>query len=286
MHNFNKVEKTYLKKIIDAHKLEDWKKMQFYSLVYSIFNRTIILKPSNSIGFEIDEDIESNNIEEQIKFKTSLIEGYLPLVNIANLFQYLESNHLINIIPYYHLEWISQGLDNFMVVHPQIDSVEGDEYMKIKSNEELKIRFPIFDPLTVNYLITNYSKIVCPSKELIDLVKNDFKTQEELQFEAQISLMEKQHACAMGKANEQITKATYSLWISWGALVSSAIFGIFSLCNETTIEKTQFEQILKKETMPAVIRTEITNDTIKANIVNWPEKKRPDVGRKNQNHQK
>lgn len=253
MRSFSNEEQGYIIKIVSECKSMDINAIRIENLIVSVLGRYVLVGSDCTISLKPGE---SNSSDNKIPHEKAIKEAYIPFVNFINLLKYLEDNSLITIFEYSESKDIDLEKRNDDIVEKvKTENCNGDCWFDILGNSYK------------DFLNTNYSNLVYPSQELFDLVTNNYKTQERLQFEAQISLMEKQHACAMGKANEQITKTISSLRISWSAFVASLVFGIFTICHDTRIDKQQFEQIMEKQIiLPAMIKAEITNDTINARV--------------------
>lgn len=260
--------KEAIKLIVSKCGFDEWKDYQFYSVFHSIYKRSIILKPKAACGFELQSD-ESDNKEQITEYKKAIFEGYIPLVELVNLFRYLEKNNLISFIPYYGIEWLDFEDENFKIIHSGI-SVSKLNYIKINDEELKKKRFTIKDDSVIKYLNDKYSCLISISPELIDLVQNDFKTLEERRFDEEMSLTKNNHKKAMRKANYQI----FLGWVAFlVALISPFITTYFDRNNITDVKSVQIEQrldkIINQMVIPDTIKTEIINDTLKV-IVTKP----------------
>jgi cell division protein FtsL len=114
------------------------------------------------------------------------------------------------------------------------------------------------------------------SNALRDLVENDFKTPEQRRFEKQLKDTNTKHEEAMGKARDQVKYSRWAFYGSIAAFLSSLLFGIIQMCSDTTINKSQIEQIkqsIEQKTLPEVFKTEITNDTLTTKVVEMPKVK-------------
>lgn len=269
--NNKKIKEEYIKSIIKEYDSTDWKKMQFNSIFYSILNRSVLLMPKVSAGFELLNG-ESEDLEDKEGYKKAIINGYIPLVGLVNLFRYLEKSNLISFIPYYNNEFIDHVNENFKVICPDID--EEKEHKRIKQIEEIKPRFTIKDSSIVEFLDEKYSTFVSISPELRDLVKRDFKSIEQIQFEQELKQANVYHRQAMEAAQKQIC---YSRWAFIVALVTLLItlgFNIFGTIKvESRTIENQLKQIIIQQKPPDIIKTEIMNDTLKVKVLKSKKKR-------------
>lgn len=114
------------------------------------------------------------------------------------------------------------------------------------------------------------------SNYLIELVENDFKSPEQRRFEKQIEVTNANHNVAMDKARKQINIAWGAFGVSLITLIISFVFGIWEKCSETKIDQSQLNQIkqsIEQKTLPDVIKTKITNDTLTTKVVEMPKDK-------------
>lgn len=262
--------KAAVKLIVSKCSSDDWKDYQFYSVFHSIYKRSIILKPKDASGFELKSN-ESDNEKQKVEYKKAIFEGYIPLVELVNLFRYLEKNNLISFIPYHGIEWLDFENENFKIIHSGIN-VSEDVFKRIKEDELKKGRFDIKDESVIKYLNDNYSCLISISPELRDLVQNDFKSLEERRFDEEMSLTKSNHKKAMRKANCQILLG----WVAFlVALFSPFITTYIDRNKVADVKSAQIEQrldkIINQMVIPDTIKTEITNDTLKV-IVTKPKK--------------
>ena len=112
------------------------------------------------------------------------------------------------------------------------------------------------------------------SHYIIDLVENDFFTQEQRQFEKQLKDANEKHAEAMINAQEQVKNSRWAFFGSIAAFLLALIFGLIQSCNDTKMDKEQFNQIIqtiKQKTIPDVINTKIINDTLITKTFEMPQ---------------
>jgi len=242
--------KEAIKLIVSKCSSDEWKDYQFYSVFHSIYKRSVLLLPNECQGIEL-YDREKSYLTNRKKHKNIIFDAYIPLIELVNLFRYLEKNNLISFIPYYGTEWIGNEIEDFKIIH---SSINND---KLKEEELNKKRFTIKDESVIKYLNDKYSCLISISPELHDLVQNDFKTIEQ-----------RNHIEAMRKANNQIR-------LAWGALLFAFISIIASTCskNNDTIDvksaqiEQQLDKIINQMAIPDTIKTEIINDTLKVIVI-------------------
>jgi len=268
MKKVNGKEKDWIKQIISECNSNNWMKMQFNSIFYSIIKRSVQLKPAENVGFELF-DGESENIEDKEKYKTAILEGYIPLVELVNLFKYLEKSNLISFIPNYNNEWIDHEIENFKLICYGID--EEKEHYQVKEVEKKKPRFPIKDSSVVDFLDKKYLHLVSVSCELIDMVNHDFKTIEQRNFEIELNQSKEQHKQAMKSATKQVHIAWWAFGIAFVTLIATLCFNIWEIGKtKSDITDEQLKRIIIQQKMPDVIKTKITNDTLKVKIIKLP----------------
>jgi hypothetical protein len=245
MKSFNIEEKKYLKIITELCKSKDWKNLRFGILMYKIFERAFSF--DNPKGFEL-KDNESSKESESKEYSKAIIDGYIPISVFCNLINYLHKNQLVSLIPLFQ--------------NGDFDSTGFGIYKG-------KGWFQLIDVTFVELIKTNFHYVVYPSQELFDLVENDFKSTELLQFEQELKQTNEHHSQAMESAKKQIC---YSRWAFVVALVTLLITLGFNFSGTIRVESKSIEnrlnQINKDQKLPLVIKTEITNDTINVRVKN------------------
>ena len=256
MKNPKEIREENIRSIVREYDSVNWKKMQFNSIFYSILNRSILLMPKKDEGFELFGD-ESKNKKNTKEYKKAIVEGYIPIVELVNLFRSLEKSNLISFIPYYHNEFIDHENENFKVICPDID--EAKEHDRIKEKEEKKSRFPIKDTLVVDFLDEKYSCIVSISPELRDLVQRDFKTIEQLQFEQEFEQTNVHHEKAMESAQKQICYSRWAFIVAITALLVTLFFNIWEKVIENKPIEDRTIQIIYSKRIPDKIKMKLSN---------------------------
>ena len=208
MRAFSEIEKEYISKLVDTKNNTNWSGLVLKNLIYSIFGREIIfdLFP----GFEIKEG-ESESKDEKEGYDKAILEGYIPISIFLNLLEYLNSNALISIIPYFETAdlWIEGITDN-----------NNDD-----ETEENKKRFFNISALSyLTFLKDNYSNIIYPSQELIDLVNSKFKSREERRYKKQI----------------------WTTWVSIGLAFFIGLVGFFKPDRTVELKQDQMQRIINE----------------------------------------
>ena len=244
MRSFSKEEEVYLKIVTELCKSKDWRNLRFGILIYKIFDRAFSF--DNPIGFEL-KDNESGIESDSDDYSKAITDGYIPISIFCNLIDYLQEYQLVSLIPIFQNE--------------DFDSTGFGIYNG-------KGMFQLTDIEFVKFIEGNYYKVVYPSQELFNLVENNFKTIEQLQFEQEIDQANVHHEKAMESAKKQVKIA----WLAFGvALVTLLItlgFNIWGTVKvkSNTIDK-QLNQIIIQQKLPDIIKTKITNDTLKVNVI-------------------
>lgn len=112
------------------------------------------------------------------------------------------------------------------------------------------------------------NSLVYPMPYLVDYVKKDYKTEEQLMFEEQMTDAQVKHSQAM-----KIAKRT--LHITQFAFLAALIPVVFEMYdrrygNDLTVK--ELSKTLMENNVPDVINAKLSNDTIKAIIINQPQK--------------
>jgi hypothetical protein len=244
MRSYSEEEKGYLVALVNAYS-SGWKGMVLKNLVYSIYQRSINI---DNPGFELKEG-ESDDEELAEKYERAIKQGYIPISNFFSLLIYLKSNHLIMVVPFFESEDI--GLE---IIGTQKDESSGN-WFGISTSSYLE------------FLISNYSNFIYPTQELIDLVKNDFKTIDQRRFEEEMKTVKLNHTEAMKKALCQIRIA----WMACAFTIITLIATLgFNYCSTVNIKSPKIEEQLNQikfeiheQKQPDVINANITNDTLK-----------------------
>jgi len=123
-------------------------------------------------------------------------------------------------------------------------------------------------PNIFKFIKSNYFKVIYPSQELFDLVDNDFKSTEQLQFEQELEQAKLHHKQAMKSAKKQVCIA----WLAFGAAFVTLIVTLcFNIWGTVKVEskpiENQLKQIIIQHKLPNIIKTGIVNDTLKVKVI-------------------
>jgi hypothetical protein len=231
MRSFSSEEKGYLKHIVDAYKSEDWEKMKLSNIFYSIFNRKVDFK-SHFPSFEL-KDGESKD-KKNPQYGKAIKEGYIPLSNFDSLMIYLNSNHLITIVPFFEREKAIADDSENDNCFPQIN----DNFINIEKDSYLE------------FLRSNMSDFVCPTQELIDFVDDNFISKQDKQF------------------NETMRLSKWGIGTALFIGIFSLIIGIIGLFHKTPVVSNTFNPhaiVKNKEDVNSVTQKPNTVDSLKVN---------------------
>lgn len=240
MRSFSKEEKNYLIRVSELCKSKDWKNLRFGNLMYKIFERAFNFDSPK--GFELKDD-ESGIESETEEYSKAITDGYIPISVFCNLINYLQEYQLISLIPLF----------------------QNDDFDSIGFGDgEGKDWFQLTDIVFVEFIKTNFYKVVYPSQELFDLVENDFKSTEQIQFEQELE-----------QARKQVSFARWAFIVALITLLITLGFNFYGIleADSKPIEK-QLNQIIIQQKLPDVINTRITNDTLKVKVLKSHKKTR------------
>lgn len=149
--------------------------------------------------------------------------------------------------------------------------LEGNEMIKYCYVDN-DIRIPV---LNISILKTNICKLVkslsnslvYPMPFLVDYVNNDFKTNEQLNFEKQMKEAQKEHAQTMGTAKKTLKWTRWAFLAALLATLASIGFEIYDRFIDKDLSIRELNETIEEYKIPAVITTKIENDTIRVIIV-------------------
>jgi hypothetical protein len=234
MRSFSSEEKEYLKHIVDAYKSDNWAGMKLSNLIQSIFDRELYF--NELFPFIQLKEGESGIDKNVVGYSKAIKKAYIPISNFNSLLFYLDSNHLIFIVPYFSL----------------IQSLEEEARNANKSEQQLYTNFFRIEKETyLDFLRSNLSDFVCPTQELIDFVDAGFITKQEKQFNVSTKL------------------AKWGIGIAIFIGISSLMIGIAGLFyNKTPVVSNTFnpQVIIKtKEDVNSITQKPNTVDSLKVN---------------------
>ena len=259
MREFSKFEKTIIKKMVDAKEIRELflaklidENIPSIAIEWTIDPASLTIFYRSSVGtpYKMFDQVQ----EIIFLLKTLEDEKFIYLHHCPDL---TKNNHLFNINKFIRED---TGIYYFKEGNGNKGKVVDWEKLKIKTT-------------FCNYVKSYANGIFYVSNALRDLVKNDFKTPEQLRFEHQLGDANIKHADAMEKAQDQVK---YSRWAFFGSIAAfflALLFGIIQMCSKTTLNKIQFNQIkqtIEQTTIPDVIKTKIVNDTLTTRIVEMP----------------
>ena len=243
MTEFGDLEKQMLRDMVLLHKSQN---LCIYSWLSKLFD--------DKVSFKWVPDSHQWNYRFEINSNELGKNEILPKIKYFHfLYKRLEKTNLID------LDLCSTIEFNFKVFESHVFSLSVGtelilyEFLNIRGNKQI--------------LVSNY---------IIDLVDNNFKTPEQRRFELQLNDANIKHLDAMGKAQIQVKYSRLAFGASLITLLISSGLGIWTKYSETKIDQSQLSQIkhsIEQTTPPDVIKTEITNDTLTARIIEIPKAK-------------
>ena len=243
MMEFGELERRMLQDLVLLHKSQN---LCIYSWLSKLFDDKVTFKwvpDSHQWNYRIEinsNELGKNEILPKIKY-------------FYFLYKRLEKTNLID-------------LDLSISITINFKAFDTHEFSLCVSTE----------PILYNFLSMWGYKPILVSHYIIDLVANDFKSPEQRQFEKQLEVTIANHNVAMDKAQKQINIAWGAFVVSLIALIITSTLGILQKCSDTTINQSQLNQIkqtIEQKTLPEVIKTEITNDTLTTKVVEMPKVK-------------
>lgn len=232
MTEFSELEQEMLRNMVQLHKSQN---LCINSWISSLFNDRILLK---------FETLDNNPSVHKMIIKYDGIKEAELLKKIKYfhfLFERLESGGIIKV------DHLGKVDFTFMVIDL------GQEY----SIADFPYRnlFNFFSWFGNNPILVSHF--------IVELIENEFRTPEQKRFEVQLK-----------KAEIQIRIAWAAFSVSFVALIASSVLGMFQMYSETKLDKDQLNQIkqtIQQNTVPDVIKTEITNDTLTTRVVEKPQ---------------
>lgn len=280
MREFSEFEKKLLQDIVDRHAGKKLNKLSLYD---------IFCDNTESIAIEWDEQKIILKYDE----KVCVDDEIFKFLSLVYFIEYLESNGYLFLdllgeqkpehCIYNHNKYERSEITGEYEIKGEtggsfgVFDFKGTKLYTVELGRQIEI-IADFGILHIGILpkLDRYCQcIVFPHTELVDLVNNDFKTTEQMRFEKQLNNAQTKHDEAMRAANKQISEAKKqttnsrtALYVSWGALGVSIIATIWTICSSYTTIR-DIDQIIRnnKLTLPSVIETKITNDTIKVDVV-------------------
>lgn len=265
MRNFNKLERSIIKKWVDA---------RLNNEIYKLSVGAIFLAEHKEL-IALEWDTSSARIMYDKGIKTEALLGHL--FDVLSLVKYLDDNGFIFLSKNNHPQTEANKIYNKDMYDINADG----EYwsrcrdagitirtMEVTYESESVSGFSNYDITTLycdfSILLNKYAHgLVYPSQILVEYVQNDFKTEEQLKFEQQMSDTQIKHAEAMRTAR-------YSLRLAIGAFVVALIptcCSVVDRCSEKDMTIRELNSTIKTLPIPNTIKAELQNDTIKVIIV-------------------
>lgn len=234
MTEFSELEKEMLRYMVQLHESQN---LCINSWLSKLFNDNISLNhiPGDK-PFQYRIDIKYLGVSENVLL--SKIKYFQFLV------ERLEITHLI-----------------------KLDILGNNEFKfdELDSKEEYTLRAFSNNGILYNFFSMKGNSPILISHYIVELVENKFKTQEQLRFDQQLRDADKKHAETMRNSQKQVLYSQLAFGASILALIVSLTVGIIQICGGTKIDKCQFNQIqqtIEQKTLPDVIKTEMTKDTL------------------------
>jgi len=205
MRTFSNSEKEIMR-IIARQNVELGVQQNFGTLIGNLFHDAdIVFDVDNGIK-TVTTDFYSDKYSEQL-----LVER---LISIVLLLLYLESLYLIKLHNTY---------DIFM--SNTLSTIEHGV------KKELKLHHQIKDKFINDYICDHWNNSIFVTDELREFVlKDDFKSKQQIQHEEIINETQKQHKEIISKANTQVC-------LAWGAILIALLTLAITFCSQRT-EKT------------------------------------------------
>lgn len=146
---------------------------------------------------------------------------------------------------------------------------ESDKYYYVTDDKAYPVSNIIILKTNICKLIKSLSNsLVYPMPSLVDYVNNDFKTNEQLNFEKQMKETQKGHVQAMKTANNTLKLTRCAFVAALLATIASIGFELYDRFIEKDLSIRELNKTIEEYKIPAAIPTKIENDTIKAIIIN------------------
>lgn len=214
----------------------------------------------------------SKLFDDKISFK-GIIDGNLNKCRIEIRHTGFEESEILSKINELHFLFVR--LEKALLIG--VNEFENVNHVEINEGETYTIHSQVYKEMKMYIFLISYgTHPIQVSNYLIELVKNDFKTLEQIRFEKQLDDANTKHSDAMGKAMTQVKYSRLAFVVSLVTLVISSVLGIWTKCSETKINQDQLNQIkqtIEQTTPPDVIKTGITKDTLTTRIVEMPKAK-------------
>lgn len=260
-------QKELISKIVEGY--EDYEKLGDKLIL------RMILDITGNAALEWDVDRSLTLLYNDRSNKT------LDFIGCLGLIDYLQKNNLIyihsaksfvsnkcvvatNVITRKNASELAQTLGEFKYFYKTSENIEIPVINESKINTDICSSIEYYS-----------NSLVYPMPCLVNYVKKRFKSEEQVRFEEQMNDTQSKHEQTMLKAQETLY---WTRWAFFAALIPS-LFNIYSFFADMTIR--ELNSTIKEQTLPEVINANLTNDTIKAFIVNQPKDVKPMVNKQN-----
>lgn len=270
---YTDIEKKMVNYFVDHYQ----EKILFYEFIAKNMDAVAIeLLADDSFAIVSNQDLE---IKEYSKAERSVIDiicfiEYLLKENLITLFAYskdqIDSNtkaiRIYDREKYKYNETIDSPQKDNLSLEEFFAAIKSGRYtVPIKENgrqgEAVLYGHKLISQGSISDFIKgNFNTFMYPSTLLIELANSKFKTPEQIRFETQLDDTQRKH-------KEIMCKTRWALGISFAGLVTALIL---PFCTKTTLaEKDEIINSIQsvKTEFPTVIKTKITNDTIKVDVV-------------------
>lgn len=196
----------------------------------------------------------------------------LDFIGCIGLIDFLLKNNLI----YIHSQK-NTSVDRFVVATNAISKKTANEvsnyiteakYYYLYNGKEIPAKNKSILKTNICKLVESLSNsLVYPMPSLVDYVNNDFKTNEQVNFDKQMKEVQKEHAQTMGTANNTLKWTRWAFFAALSATIVSIGFELYDRFINKDLSIRELNKTIEEYKIPVVITTKIENDTIKGIIV-------------------
>ena len=269
MITLSELEKDFLKRIVDLSE-RTYDMFLGNLLDKDLLNIDVFLDRQKNIAeFRFDQQCFPANTDFVYKVR----EMSWTFMKLVKLLKYLEK-------------------ENYLYLYQESEPENTSRFGQLIMENSF-VSYQIYDPDIKKLLIDYSHRTIVVGQSLIDYVKNDFKTQEQLRHEQNVAIAEQNLNIAnasLDKAEIGITQSKKSIGRATIAIIISIILGLISIGSsfylanqqtksETRINKQQFNSLNQGIiSIDSILKNSAIPDTINAKIVN--EIKNKTVGNK------
>lgn len=224
--------------------------------------RSFIVKNMSAIGVYFSQSPKQIKVSVKGRPLELQQEDFDNFLDIIFTIKYLEKNNYLAIYTE-NLNDIArlEDLSNFKIIiynQEKYTNIGGVFFMD-------RERVPTIDWIVTATIVDEVERYLNSyfhvSQELRDLVKNDFKTSEQMRFETEIREMNKQ----LVAANLQVDRARTTLNVSYLALIVSLILGFLTIYDRlcpNDISRREIKAVIEQKVIPSQIDVNVINDTL------------------------